>query len=68
MKDPKKRISANDVLHSKWMSKTIEERLSLKELSSEDHGAIIRMLKTYGNASKMKKETLKILLNQLKDK
>lgn len=41
--------------------------ISLKKFILEENERTIKLLQTYGNAKKMKKETLRILLNQLDD-
>ncbi|CAD8062902.1 unnamed protein product [Paramecium sonneborni] len=63
IKQPKKRITCEKALEHQWFKNM---KLSThKPLSNNDHQKIIRLLNTYANSSKLKKETLKILINQL---
>ncbi|CAD8152911.1 unnamed protein product [Paramecium octaurelia] len=63
-KQPKKRITCEKALEHQWF-KNMKQSSHQQQLTNSDHQKIIRLLHTYANSSKLKKETLKILINQL---
>ncbi|CAD8056924.1 unnamed protein product [Paramecium primaurelia] len=64
IKQPKKRITCEQALEHQWF-KNMKQSSHQQQLSNNQHQKIIRLLHTYANSSKLKKETLKILINQL---
>lgn len=76
-KNPKKRITCAQSLQSAWIRKFDRDhgldfgRSTTGQSRQEDipleNEKTLKLLKTYGNVSKLKKETLKILLNQLNE-
>ncbi|CAD8051692.1 unnamed protein product [Paramecium sonneborni] len=69
-KNPKKRITCAQALSSSWIINQISAPPSRMESISnneQENEKAIQLLKTYGNISKLKKETLNILLNQLNE-
>ncbi|CAD8059692.1 unnamed protein product [Paramecium primaurelia] len=64
IKQPKKRITCEKALEHQWF-KNMKQSSHQSKLTNNDHQKIIRLLHTYANSSKLKKETLKILINQL---
>ncbi|KAM3146617.1 hypothetical protein pb186bvf_001147 [Paramecium bursaria] len=71
-KNPKKRITCAQALQSDWVQKMESKiaRESLHHKPTEENKSdeqTISLLKSYANLSKLKKEALKILLNQLNE-
>ncbi|CAD8066848.1 unnamed protein product [Paramecium sonneborni] len=64
IKQPKKRITCEKALEHQWF-KNMKLSTHKPQFSNDDHQKILRLLNTYANSSKLKKETLKILINQL---
>ncbi|CAK75813.1 unnamed protein product (macronuclear) [Paramecium tetraurelia] len=64
VKQPKKRITCEKALEHQWF-KNMKLSSHQQQLTNSDHQKILRLLHTYANSSKLKKETLKILINQL---
>ncbi|KAM3139557.1 hypothetical protein pb186bvf_008393 [Paramecium bursaria] len=64
-KNPKKRLTCLEALDSPWMKLKKQDSIKISQMENEK---TIKLLQTYGNASKFKKEALKIMLNQLSEK
>lgn len=70
-KNPKKRITCAQACVSEWIAKysvNPPNRIeSIPNTIEQENEKTIQLLKTYGNITKLKKETLNILLNQLNE-
>ncbi|CAD8049497.1 unnamed protein product [Paramecium primaurelia] len=69
-KNPKKRITCAQALSSPWILKygsAPPSRMESIPNNEQENEKAIQLLRTYGNISKLKKETLNILLNQLNE-